>query len=512
MRKQQAAPGLPLVLIALFALLKLVLHLLTSSGYGYFRDELYYLASTEHLGWGYVDHPPLSIFVLWVMRGLLGDSLLALRLTPALLGAGTVALVGLMVRRLGGNVWAGILAMTAALVAPIYLALDHFYSMNAFDLLFWNLAAYLLIRIVQEEQPKLWLILGAVLGLGLLNKISVLWLGVGLLVGLLATGQRRWLATRWPWLCGTIAGLLFLPHLSWQVVNGWPTLEFIENATANKMMTVAPVDFFLAQIDMMLYATFPLWLAGLIYFFAHSEGRDYSLLGWIYGTVLVILMLSGASRASYLAAAYGWLFAGGGVVLAGLAARRRWSWLPPLLLVGMVGMGAAAVPLVLPILPVERQIAWAKALGQAPSTEEKKELGQLGQFFADMHGWEELANTVVEVARSLSKGEQARVRVLTPNYGSAGAIDLFGRRQGLAPAISGHNSYWLWGPGDFDGSVLIVLGGSEEALRQTFREVERAATIDCGYCMPYENGAPVWIARGLQAPVSEAWPRVRHYD
>src|SRR5262249_18207513 len=168
-----------------FALAKLALHLATSSGYGYFRDELYYLACTEHLDLGYVDHPALSVLLLWVVRHTLGTSLLALRLLPALAGAATVALGGLMARRMGGGRLAQALAMTAALIAGEYLSLDHFYSMNAFDVLFWCLAAYLVVRLSAGGDPRLWLLLGLVLGLGLANKISVLWLAASLRVRLL---------------------------------------------------------------------------------------------------------------------------------------------------------------------------------------------------------------------------------------------------------------------------------------------------------------------------------------
>ena len=259
--------------IVLFAALKLCLHVAASSGYGYFRDELYYLACADHLAAGYVDHPPLSVFVLAAVRAVLGESLLALRLTPALLGAGTVALVGAMAKRLGGGRWALILAMTGALVAPQYLALDHFYSMNAFDIFFWALAAFLTIRVAEDETTGGWLALGACLGLGLLNKISVLWLGAGLLVGLLATPMRRSLKTPGPWLAGLVAAVLFAPYVAWEIANGWPTREFVHNATAEKMVQVVPLDFVRGQVDMMLPFTLPLWLGGLVWLFAGRRAR-----------------------------------------------------------------------------------------------------------------------------------------------------------------------------------------------------------------------------------------------
>ena len=499
-------------LIGLFAGAKLVLHLLTSSGYGYFRDELYYLACADHLAAGYVDHPPLSVFCRWVARSLLGESLPALRLVPALVGAATVALVGLMARALGGGRWAMVLAMAGALAAPYYLAIGHIYSMNVFDVFFWALAAFLIVRLIEGQTTGRWAVLGVVLGLGLLNKISVLWLGAGILAGLCATRERRFLATRGPWVAGAIAATLFAPYVVWEIQNGWPTREFIRNATSEKMVQVAPLDFLSGQAEMMLPFALPLWLAGLVWLFAHPLGKRYRLLGWAYLAVFAILITSGSSRAGYLAPAYTWLFAAGGVALEGWLARPGLAWLRPAFAGIVIATGAAVAPLALPLLPVDTYIAYARLLGQTPGTEERKELGDLGQFYADMHGWDAIVTTLVEVQRRLPPEEAAVARILAPDYGVAGAIDLLGRRQGLAQALSGHNNYWLWGPRGWDGRVLIVVGGTEEQMRGAFAQVERAATIACGRCMPYENNRPVWIGRSLRLPVPEMWPRLKHYD
>jgi hypothetical protein len=499
-------------LVALFALLKLALHLSTTTGYGYFRDEFYYLACADHLAAGYVDHPPLCVLVLAAVRGVLGDSRFALRLLPALAGAATVALVGLMARRLGGRRWALVLSMTAALAAPQYLALHHFYSMNAFDVFFWALAAFLMIGLVQEETTGRWCVLGLVLGLGLLNKISVLWLGAGLLVGLLATPQRRSLLKPGPWLAGLIAAATFAPYVWWEVRHGWPTREFIRNATSEKMAQVAPLDFLIGQTNTMLPLTLPLWLGGLLWLFVDREGKRYRVLGWMYVVVLLILVSSGSSRAGYLAPAYTWLFAAGGVAAERLLARPRLTWLRPAYAVLLLLGGAAIAPLALPLLPVQTYIRYARALGTAPETEERKELGELGQFYADMHGWDAIVETVAQAHATLTEDEKGTARVFAPDYGIAGAVDLLGRRRGLPSALSGHNNYWLWGPDGWDGRVLIVVGSSEERLRGLFERVERSGTLACGLCMPYENGRPVWVARGLKIPLADLWPQVKHYD
>ncbi|MGB6639233.1 MAG: glycosyltransferase family 39 protein [Thermoanaerobaculia bacterium] len=501
--------------LLVFPAAKLLIHLLTAQGYGYFRDELYYLACADHLAFGYVDQPPLSIFLLWLVRSLFGDSVFALRLLPAVAGAVTVWLVGLITRELGGRGFAQALAMLAAIAAPIYLGLDHVYSMNALDLVFWPLAALLLIRVLQEPSRNRWLLLGLVLGLGLQNKISILWLGFGILVGLLLTRQRRLLATPGPWLAGGVAFLVFLPHLVWQVLYDWPTLEFMARATGEKMAAKSAVPFLAEQIRVLNPTTLPIWLAGLVFLLAAKSVERFRPLALIWITVLLLLVLSGSSRASYLAAAYTWLFAAGAVFWEGLCERLRVPFgqlLRPALVAPVVVSGVVLAPMALPVLSVDNYVAYSQALGLAPSTDERKELAELPQFYADMHGWESIVETVASVFDTLSPEEQNVAAFFTGNYGEAGAIDLLGRKHGLPVAVSGHNNYWLWGPRGRTGEVVIGIGGSKEYLGEIFEEVELAARTDCGYCMPYENDQPVWVCRRPRTPIDELWPELKHFD
>jgi hypothetical protein len=278
------------------------------------------------------------------------------------------------------------------------------------------------------------------------------------------------------------------------------------------MVQVAPLDFVRGQVDMMLPFTLPLWLGGLAWLFAGRGGHAGRALAWVYVTVALILMASGSSRAGYLAPAYTWLFAAGGVAAERVLAGPRVAWLKPAYAAFLLLAGAAIAPLALPVLPVETYIPYARALGEAPSTEERKELGELGQFYADMHGWESIVATVADAHRRLAPEEAAWARVFAPDYGVAGAVDRFGPRQGLPAAISGHNNYWLWGPRGWDGRVAIVVGGGEDRLRGLFEQVERVGTTSCGRCMPYENNRPVWIVRRLRQAVADVWPRLKHYD
>jgi hypothetical protein len=492
------------------ALAKLVLHATAITRYGYFRDELYYLVCAQHPAAGYVDQPPLSIWILGLVRALLGDSLVAIRLLPALAGAATVFLTGRIARELGGGRFAQVLGALAALIAPVFLGTDHFYSMNTFDLLIWTLAAFLALRALTTGSPRHWLLLGVVLGLGLLNKISVMWLVAGLAAGILFSPGRRVLLTRWPWCAAGIALLLFAPHVAWQVQHGWPTLEFMRNATGRKMAGVSPAEFIAGQVLSMNPVTLPLWLCGLLWLLFSRAGRTARPLGVMYLAVAAFLMAGGRSRASYLAPAYVSLFAAGAVAIERATAGRARALRATATVLVLV-MGMVALPLALPVLPVDTYIRYAKALGMAPSTEENQRVGLLPQHYADMFGWEELVDEVEKAWRSLSPEEQAQCSIFAQNYGEAGAITVLGRRRDLPPALSGHNSFWLWGPGRRSGEVMIVVGGDLEDNQRVFRDLTLAGTVRSKYSMPYEQDMPIYIGRGLRIPVSELWPMVKAY-
>lgn len=507
---RQAARGSLLFLLS-FALLKFLIHVLVGPGYGWFRDELYYVECSERLAWGYVDHPPLSIALLRLERSFLGDSLRAVRLLPALAGAATVFLAGWMSRRMGGGRFAQALAMTSTLAAPVLLGIDGIYSMNGLDVLFWALAAAVLIGILQSEDWRGWAALGAVLGLGLLNKISVLWLGFGLLAGLLLTPQRRWLRTRWPWIGGGIALAIFLPHLVWQALHGWPTLEFMRNAARFKMIAVSPLRLLGDQVLAMHPLTLPVWGSGLALLLFSGEGRRLRPLGWMFVAVLLLLMASGTSRPTYLAPAFTILFAAGGVAIERLSTGRAGLRARPAVLAVLALGGAILAPLALPVLPVGAYLRYASLLGVRPMTQERIDLEGLPQHFADMNGWEAFVASVAEVYERLPPAERKVAGIFAQNYGEAGALNVLGRAHGLPRAVSGHNNYWLWGPGEYSGEVMIIVGGEEGDNRRVCGSLERAGTTHCGYCIPYENHLPIYVCRGLSVPVADLWPQLKRF-
>jgi hypothetical protein len=498
-------------------LLYFVVLLVVIQRFGYFRDELYYIACSEHLSFGYVDHPPLAMLLLKLVRTILGDSLPALRILPALSGAVFVYLTGLIARELGGNRFSILLATVAA-SAPIgNLFIFHIYSMNFLDLLFWQALILIVIRLIKTGNPRYWLVFGLTAGLGLQNKISILVLCFGVAAGLLLTPLRKYLADKHLWLGGVTTGLLFLPYILWNMSNDWAHLEFIRNARAFKMAAVSPLEFLTGQILFNNPATLILWLAGLGFFLFYRPARQFRIFGWMFLSIFVLFTVQQA-KDYYLAGGYPILFAGGAVLIGTWAQSRGLRWLKPVLLAFILIPTLFFSPFTLPILSVEKTIAFHDMLGMSPETAERKEVGTLSQHYADQFGWPEMVAAVANAFEKLSPDEQKECFIYVRNYGQAGAIDFFGDAYGLPKATSGHNSYWLWGPGDISTKVGIIFGMSHdveeslEDLRQYFESVELGAVFTCTYCMPYENNRPIIICRGMKASLQEIWAQEKHYN
>jgi hypothetical protein len=484
------------------------LHFLFAGRYGYFRDELYYAACGQHLAWGYIDHPPLAPFLAQLTRATLGDSLFALRFLPALASAAKVLLAGWIARELGGGRFAQFFAAFCVLIAPIYLTFDSFFSMNSFEPVFWMACAAIVLRILNGGNPRLWLLFGAVAGVGILNKHSMLFFGSGLTVGLLLTPARRQFVAIWIWLGAAIAFLIFLPNLIWEIRNGWPILAVLHSVLGTKYSTVAPWDFVWQQTLLTNPLAAPIWIAGLWFLLRDPLGKKYAMLAWAYLAVLAeMLILHG--KIYYLAPAYIMLLAAGAVWIELRLVPRVAYWLPPALVAPLLVSALIAAPLAMPILPVEAAIKYCRFWDVQSIHVENVPQGDLPQLFGDMFGWQEQVASIASVYASLSPVERQHAAVLAYNYGQASAVDYFGPRLGLPRAISGHNQYGMWGPGDGSAETVIAIGFREDALRRLFDEVSPAASVSPRYAIPEETGLTVFLCRRPKERLDKVWPSLR---
>jgi hypothetical protein len=487
------------------------LHMATNGNYGIFRDEYYYLACANHLAWGYVDHPPLSIALLAGAKALLGDSVNAIRLLPALAGASLIVLAGLLAAELGGGRYARVLAGVCAFIAPSFLVLTGYFSMNAFDLVLVPLEFYVLLRILKTGDSRLWLVFGLIAGLALMNKIGMLVLGLAFAIGLAATRHRRYFADKYLWLGAALAGLIFLPHLIWQASNGWPGPEFISNAKQYKMLGSSPIQYALGQIVEMHPVNAPIWIAGLFYLLLAGRMRRYRILGVVYLAAFAIFAAQ-KSKVYYMAPIYPVMLAAGACAVEALARRAGLGWAKAAVLALVAASGAVTLPLGVPILKVDDFIRYQARIGLAAPAEERHETAVLPQYYADRFGWKLMVEKVAGVYESLPPEKRASCVIVTDNYGEAGAIDYYGARYGLPRAISGHNSYYLWGPGEGTATTAICVGLSQDDLKAVFEKVAPVAKIGAPYAMPSEANATISLCWGFKMAPEDIWPLAKHYQ
>ena len=507
-QRRALAAGLGVVLF--LAAVKVALHLATTGlfGYGFFIDELYYLACSEHLSWGFVDMPPLFPAVTALIRATLGDSLFAIRLLPALSGAALVLMTGLMARDLGGRRFAQGIAALGVLVAPMWMLMHSIHTMNALDQLFWTAAAWVVIRIERDGWEKGWLLFGALCGLGLMNKHSMAFFGVAVVAGLLLTPARRAFRSPWLWLGGLLAALIYLPNLIWDAQHHFPHFELLANVKADgRDAQLNPLQFMLTQAVVFNLFALPLWVGGLVWLLTDKEGRRWRALGIAWIAVMVQMFLLDG-RIYYPAPAYPMLFAAGGVALERWIAGRR--FVKPVYASLLALSGAVIAPVFVPLLPPETLIRYQRAIGLSQPRLENHRMGPLPQLMADRFGWPEMAQVVARVYHSLPPEDQKRAAIFGQNYGQAGAIDHFGPALGLPKAISGHVSYFLWGPRGYTGDVMIVMDDDRETLQKLFRSVEYGGRVEHPYSMPYEH-FDVWVCRGMREPLAVVWPRLKKY-
>ena len=502
-----------------FAMAAVVFHLVmnlwqSATGWGYFRDEMYYLMCGRRLAWGYVDHGPMVALQARVAETVFGRSLAGIRMFAGVAGGLRLLLTGLLAWTLGGRRAAQGLAMIGVFVAPQYLGGDGYLSMNSWESTFWMTCVLALVMMARGESSgrgaRWWLVFGGAAGLGLLNKPSMTFFLVALLVALLVSPQRRLLMT--PWMLAGVGAMLVIvaPNLLWQVHNQWPTLEFLHNGRVeNKNVILGPVAFLAAQWQGLLPVTVLIWGAGLVWLLRRSAWR---WLGVMF-VVFLAIMMGLHAKDYYVMPVYPVLFAAGGVAWEDRlrAERRDRVFGMPVLEAVLIALGVLILPMSTPVLRPEAWLRYVTALHLrgASSKTENQATSDLPQFYADRFGWQEEVDQVTAAIAQLSPEERAKVGIFCGNYGEASAINFLGR--GLPRAISGHNSYWLWGPEGETGEVMITVSGASPAeVAEIYREVKIVGRLTAEHAMPYEH-KNIYLVHGRRKPIPAAWAEYKVY-
>ncbi len=514
-------------LAALFAAVKFLLHLAINLaearlGYGLFRDELYYLVCGRHLAWGYVDHTPLVALQAKLSPALFGHSLAGVRLLTTLAGAGRVFLTGLLAWSLGGSRPAQALAMSAVLLSPSYLSLDCYLSMNSFESLFWMGCLLALILMQQHaaesgegtrNSHRLWLTFGLVAGIGLMNKPSMAFFLVAVLLALILTPQRKLLRSRWLTFALALTLLIVLPNLLWQAHHHWPTLEFMHGRHGAPLGFRDSIRFMKNQILDQQPIAFLIWGAGLLWLLCIRAASQWRWLGITY-IVLLALMLPFSPKNYYVAPIYPILFAAGGVAWETIfshskqAARCRNLAFSAMTVI-MVAYTAAILPLVVPVLSPAGTLTYQARLTRLLHGPNTRVSDELPQMIADRFGWQREADEVTRIYHSLSPEEQKKTAILASNYGEASAIDILGHD--LPEAISGDMNYFQWGPHGATGEVVILISaGTRAQLLREYASVDVAGHMDDPRAMRFEQ-KDIYIARGRRRNLSQDWAHFKHY-
>jgi len=491
----------------LAVLLQLIPNLL--GGYGYFIDEWYYMACARRLAFGYVDHPPLAPVLLGGVMWFAGSSLVAIRILPALAGGAIVFLTGTMAREFGGKSLAQRVAALCAMISPGILVACGFFSVNAFEILFWVLCSYLFLLVLKTGDPARWVIFGLIFGIGLQNKHTMVLLGLGLAVGMLLTPARKHFSQREFWFGAAVAFLIILPNLIWQVMNGWPSLEFYANATLYKNLDTPPLKVFLGQIILQNPCAFPVCVSGVVYLLFSKGGERFRAIGWAFVALLILMLVSQTSRPDRITGVYPIIFAAGGVGLETFIRNRRKQWLKPALLVFLLAGGLLLAPIALPVLPPDVLATYCEAVGVVPEIERGK-TSPLPQWFADRFDWDSFVSTVVDIYSRLPAEDKKRAVIFAPSYGHAGALEYYG--PGLPRVISNHNSYYLWCAGNANAEVLLAIGANPADLRTVYAQVDSVGIIRGTYGMSWRNDMRVHLGKTPTVPLNDVWSRVKHYE
>ncbi len=471
-------------LVFSLVLLKLIIHLFTLNNYELQRDAYLYYTLGENPDWGFISVPPLIAVISKLSTSIFGNTVFALRLFPALIGGLSVWLIAKFVKELKGSILAVALACLAFILSPAFLRSNSLFQPVSFNQFFWLLSFYLLLKMINRQDPKFWIWIMITWGFAFLNKYSIAFIILATLAGLLLTKHRKLYLSKYFILGGMVGILIILPNLVWQYKHNWPVVSHMAELARYQLVHVTVPGFLIDQV-LMNFPALAVWVTGLVLILFNKTHRDHLVFGYIYlFTVTVLLLTSGKSY--YTLGLYTMLFAFGGLSID--LYFRKWMKiavlaLMPLLLLPML-------PVSLPLLKYERLEAYTKPMANFVNRWEDGNVYNIPQDYADMTGWKELSEIVIPFYSSLNDSIRSECLIYGENYGHAASLYFYGKKHGLPQPLSFNDSFILWAPDSIDNVPMIYVNHEIGDLDELYGSVKLVGVVGNPYFR--ENGLKVY--------------------
>ena len=466
--------------MGLFAVLKLALTMAFANRYGWHGDELYFLAASRHLDFGYVDFPPLVPLIAGADQALAPGSLAALRLVAALGGVAVLVLTALIARELGGGTRAQAWSALALLLSPVFLGANGLFHTATFDQLVWAAALLAFVSLLRTGELRLWLVLGLMVGVGFETKLTVAALPAAIFFGVLVSNRRSMLLSPWPWIGALIALLLFVPNLAWQTMHDGISFQYV---LSHRGHTDGPFAYWWQQLLVFFNPLFVIpAIAGLI-----ALRRDQRLSPLVYVVIAVELVFFVAGGKSYYAAPiYPLAYAAGAIWLDSKLRSRVWT--------GVFGTASLLVvllfvPSLLPVAPTPSGV------------------------FEDEIGWPELAQQTAHAYEAVPADQRPTTMIVAHYYQEAAAIDFYGPALGLPQTISPHLSYWYWAPPRMNPTTAVMINFTLDEGNELFSDCRQVGTVtNSAGIHNNDYGAPILVCTNPRQPLWTKWRSLQTLD